>query len=403
MSQESRSGMKLIDLMVAVIVIAVLLAVVPPFLRVQRSTRCYRNVCQDNMRQLGLALLNFSMNKNHLPNAGTLFDDAAVHHADPSKSNLYRAVVDPGALAGGPAALRYNWVVDILPYLDQPDFANAWDRKSPYWSTTTTVAGQPPNAILSGTSLSVLKCPNDRDAEPNQGNLSYVVNGGFARWYPIPVGWAGSEFDGQSTNGPVLRWTPTGSWKESLDIGKKLGVMFLGTTDGDQPWDVRTTPGDLVDGANFTLLVGENTLAGYSKGSPYANGLSTNWACPLPNFAMFVGSDDVCRSPKYVNDCLGGQLRPPSATADGPGWSRANGNGSFERIDFGQTLTVKGSFPFVTSAHETGANFIFCDGSCRFLTDTIDGTVYAKLITPAGSQLPGAIRQGSLSAAEFDP
>ena len=28
----------------------------------------------------------------------------------------------------------------------------------------------------------------------------------------------------------------------------------------------------------------------------------------------------------------------------------------------------------------------FCDGAVRFISATIDGTVYAKLITPAGSQ-----------------
>ena len=30
----------------------------------------------------------------------------------------------------------------------------------------------------------------------------------------------------------------------------------------------------------------------------------------------------------------------------------------------------------------------FCDGGVRFISSTIDGTVYAKMITPAGSKLP---------------
>ena len=34
-----------------------------------------------------------------------------------------------------------------------------------------------------------------------------------------------------------------------------------------------------------------------------------------------------------------------------------------------------------------------CDGSTKFLSETIDGEVWAKLITPAGSQLPPAYRQ----------
>ena len=30
----------------------------------------------------------------------------------------------------------------------------------------------------------------------------------------------------------------------------------------------------------------------------------------------------------------------------------------------------------------------FCDGAVRFIRNTIDGTVYSKIITPAGSKLP---------------
>ena len=30
----------------------------------------------------------------------------------------------------------------------------------------------------------------------------------------------------------------------------------------------------------------------------------------------------------------------------------------------------------------------FCDGGVRFISNTIDGTVYSKIITPAGSKLP---------------
>ena len=34
---------------------------------------------------------------------------------------------------------------------------------------------------------------------------------------------------------------------------------------------------------------------------------------------------------------------------------------------------------------------LFCDGSAKFVSDTISGTVYSKLITPQGSRLPGGL------------
>jgi prepilin-type processing-associated H-X9-DG protein len=113
----------------------------------------------------------------------------------------------------------------------------------------------------------------------------------------------------------------------------------------------------------------------------------------LPNFAMFLGSDDVCRTSRSAGDCLGGQLRPDPRGATGKGWARANQQGTFENINFGRYLTVEGSFPFANSAHRGGSNFVFCDGAVRFVTDTIDGAVYAVLITPAGTRLPQHIQQ----------
>ena len=162
----------------------------------------------------------------------------------------------------------------------------------------------------------------------------------------------------------MLQWTPPeGTWKDNQAIGKQLGVMFLGTHTGDQPWDIATRPAEIFDGMANTLLVGENTLAGYSKGTRYSGGRETNWACPLPNFTMFLGSDDVCHTGRSTTDCLEGQLAPGPSGATGKGWARANQAGTFENINFGQRLTVEGSFPFANSAHPGGANFVFCDGA----------------------------------------
>ena len=43
----------------------------------------------------------------------------------------------------------------------------------------------------------------------------------------------------------------------------------------------------------------------------------------------------------------------------------------------------------------------FCDGAVRFITNTIDGTVYSKIITPAGSKLPLYCKQMPVSQDAF--
>lgn len=394
MSSENRRGIKLIDLVVTISVIFIVVGVFLPPIDSGRTVG-RRGQCSNNMRQLGLAMVNLSATKNHFPNAGTFRDDPAAHGGDPAMSKLYLSLMESGQRPDVAESWLYNWVVEILPYLDQQDLANAWDKTVSYWWPTETISGQPSNLIVSSTSLGVLRCPEDRTAVSGQGNLSYVVNGGFVRWPAIPIGWVGSSIDGHSRNGEVLQWTPPGhSWEARQAVCKKLGVMFMGTEAGDQPWDIKTTPADISDGASQTLLIAENTLAGYSEGNLDSSGRPTNWACPLPNFVMFLGSDNVCVSKHSLNDCLGGQLTPVSPQHDGFGWALANRAGTHENIGYGKTFTVEGSFPFANGGHSGGNNFVFCDGTVRFISETIDGTVYAKLITPAGGQLPGSLTQG---------
>jgi hypothetical protein len=42
-----------------------------------------------------------------------------------------------------------------------------------------------------------------------------------------------------------------------------------------------------------------------------------------------------------------------------------------------------------------------CDGSTRFIKTDIDGTVWSKLITPAGQQVPSTFNQLPLSSDSF--
>jgi prepilin-type processing-associated H-X9-DG protein len=382
-----RRGFKLIEVMAIIFIVAIAYGLFLPSVQEARGPN-RRAQCQNNMRQLGLAMLYFSASRNRFPNAGTIYDNPSIHGGDPAMSNIDRAIVDPDLFDDRNYPLLSNWVVELLPYLDQTDLANAWDPSRPFDWDKPQGAGQPPNCVISSTGLGVLRCPSDPTTLQGQGNLSYAVNGGFARWYPIPVSWSGGSKDGTSRNGEALRLTPDHDFKKNMAIGKKLGVLFLGTQTGDQPWDMKTSLSDITDGASNTLLIGENTLVGYSQDSPYAGGLETNWACPLPNFVLFLGSDDICRSARSPSDCLGGQLQRLKDGRDGPGWARANQRGTFEEINYGQNLSIEGSFPFANSGHPGGANFVFCDGAVRFLSSTIDGTLYAKLITPAGGKLP---------------
>ena len=106
---------------------------------------------------------------------------------------------------------------------------------------------------------------------------------------------------------------------------------------------------------------------------------------------MFIGSDTICNQTS-VGNCYNSFMTSGGDTDD-PAWNYANQISTHENINFGENLSIKGHYPFVTSGHPGLVNFAFCDGSVRPVTATINGTVYSKIITPAGTKLPLPYRQ----------
>ncbi|AGA30738.1 prepilin-type N-terminal cleavage/methylation domain-containing protein [Singulisphaera acidiphila DSM 18658] len=410
MRSRLRVGFTLIELLVVIAIIGVLVGLMLPAVSSARAA-ARRAKCQSNLRQVGLGLLGFLNTFNKFPNAGTFAENPGANLADPTDpefpSWIWTSINQPGSLSKN-NPMRSNWVVDVLPYIDSKDLANAWDHEQLYLSSTSTKQGMPSNLKSSSTNLDILVCPDDTTVQTSQGNLSYVVNGGFARWHAEPLSWTGYKFDGDSAggNGGIVSWGPQApdlgkrtNWGLNQSTCKKMGVMFLGTAKGGYPWDIQTSPINLEDGASATLMASENMLVGSSTGSPVSGGLLTNWACPLPNFCMFTASDNVCGTGS-TPDCTSSGLAA-SSDADGPGWAFANQDGSFENINGGYRLTIEGTFPYLLSNHSGGVNTVFCDGSARFLKSSIAGSVYAKLVTPAGSKLPYWCTQMPLSQDAF--
>ena len=141
--QRRRAGFTLIELLVVISIIGILVGLLLPAVQSAREAG-RRTQCAEHMRQLGLALFNFASSNNSFPAAATFGDvPGTTTTADESDA----ASITP-ARPTSPAGCR-SWVVDCLPYLDQLDLANSWDKSTHYLSTT----GTPTNFQIGNTAL----------------------------------------------------------------------------------------------------------------------------------------------------------------------------------------------------------------------------------------------------------
>jgi len=424
--RRRQRGFTLIELLVVISIIGILVGLLLPAINQAREAG-RRAQCQNNMKNVVLAILGYVNQSNIFPPSAVYGEDAttltnltpgANYNNNPNQSVVNNFMPGQTGARGTP---MYSWVVPILPNLDNQELYNQWTMVTinnsgvpvsvAYSDSNNYVAGQASNAKIADTGLKILQCPDDITIQTGQGNLSYVVNTGFALWHAVPYGWVGNAIDGGGVPSAASIWAPaTSGFPATYGVTQKLGVMFIestfpqGLTGAPRiPWNVRSSPAGIVDGTSATILLGENTLAGSSSSSAYTptNYPIANWACPFPTFISFIGATNICGSPSASAglDCTGGSSKSgagpltPTGDVDGPGWAFANRIGTFANINGGQSFTSEGGYPFANSAHPAGLNLGFCDGAVRFVTNTMDGTVYSKILTPAGSKLPVYCKQ----------
>jgi prepilin-type N-terminal cleavage/methylation domain-containing protein/prepilin-type processing-associated H-X9-DG protein len=444
---RSRRGFTLVELIVVIVIVFLVLALILPTIQTTRCGGGGRTQCLNNIRQLTMALISFDAAHNRLPNSGTWASELDVTGTLIGGQNFPGGVDDPTTNDIRWDYPLHNWVVDILPYIERSDIADAWkaaelkndgsgtlalfdepDRSSgsPRWDKASST-----HYALSQIYLGLLICPNDN---PNtaKGNLSYAVNGGPVIFWQNPVA--------NNTGAAPLRFSDSGLASPAYDsiddrtAAKNLGLLYPGSLKQNTPWDVRRSLSRVPDGTATTIMLGENLKTGYIAsypaesdpplhtfgigtaaaphfGQPGSGLIEGTWANPHPLFAAFHMSDDFCDPTGKCN--IGESVTVNSGdqrfTVQRADWARANSLDARDNAQqlpesFNGAIFADKGWTYLNSLHPGGVTVAMCDGSARFISNDIDGTVFAKLMSPGGTRAMNEfwpVHQQSLLDSEF--
>jgi prepilin-type N-terminal cleavage/methylation domain-containing protein len=371
MQRRSRKGFTLIELLVVIAIIAVLIALLLPAVQQAREA-ARRTQCRNNMKQFGIALHTYHDAHRMFP-PGTVTALAGDHY-------VYS---------------KQNAIQQLLPYFEQinvhntVDFTASWDDQGvglgatvlPFMICPSSGASNPIGQWQ--TVLSTFNALLGANLPTIQSRLDYAFNKG------VNDAWCRRNL---SDDGGVDGW-PT-DYTNGAVPNSEAGPFY---------WDSDTRISHISDGTSNTIMMGEchggtefkvcngagcTTPIGPFGLNPATGDLEASVAWTIGDvsvpaylpfnltYSIMYGCtlDPLNKTP--VTDCMG-QRSDPIAIGDG-------------QSDCRSSITNPASNHSTSnfrSVHTGGGFFLAADGSVRFLSESIDLTVYRNLSTHKGGEI----------------
>jgi prepilin-type N-terminal cleavage/methylation domain-containing protein len=363
-----RRAFTLVELLVVIAIIGTLIGLLLPAVQSAREA-ARRSQCSNNMRQVGLAVLNFESTKQKLP---AFTDDGE-----------YTGI--PGAVTGATQP-GYSWITHCLPYMEEVGLYNAIATRST--STAGKFALSPFDAnvqnVASGTdkracqiNIGPLKCPTFA----GDGNAETTISGPSAglSYAPAYASLASGGVNVALTNYKANAGT-------HVLTGTTLannGAMGYPTTTGTVSRPNGISLGGLSDGTSKTVLVAESRERGYAS---WIDG-STSWvvASNLAGTTVAYGNGkwNLGTTPVAMATASAagvGLNYPAAAASPGPA---------------AQFLTSSAWTPYASYGMAHGASsdhsggivlHVFGDGHVSQITNDIDPTVFMSLYSRSSGE-----------------
>jgi prepilin-type N-terminal cleavage/methylation domain-containing protein/prepilin-type processing-associated H-X9-DG protein len=378
----NRSAFTLIELLVVIAIIAILIGLLLPAVQKVREA-AGRMSCSNNLKQIGLALHGFANNYSGRLPAAMINSGRCNVAAGTQGSNYKGPEVDlqsiygpgtPGAQAATYRVFNHSGFVALLPYLEQENLFKRYSYTSiangsnPYNQTPGPDPSGNPNRAVGATPLKVFTCPSDENPAP-----VVVTSAAAGDFYERGVG---GRFPGVARSNYLFN---TGYYTD-YDRDWSVSAQWARGPFGNNGASNITS---MMDGTSNTIAVGEATQTFHSSsyGPYWGAGVHTAVHGRILQF-----------TPGLVQRTGGVTTSTCSGRACGVNYCLAycsiNGaNGLMVNGTTGTGGLQQYAWQF-GSKHSGGANFVFCDGSVRFLSNNIDYvSVLQVLASPEGGEV----------------
>jgi prepilin-type N-terminal cleavage/methylation domain-containing protein/prepilin-type processing-associated H-X9-DG protein len=318
-------GFTLIELLVVIAIIAVLIALLLPAVQSAREA-ARRAQCINNLKQLGLAAHNYI-------SANNVFPQGIQWQRDPNSGYCWTSG---------------SCLVPLMQYGEQVPLFNATNFMQNMYNAA--------NTTISGAGIATLWCPSD----PSIADLyTYPAGSGALDNVPLPMHYtsygasSGEFFIYDSTNAKVDPNTCEATADAAPGQQQMNGIVYYLSHVAIQ---------GITDGTSNTFLFAERAHGKLPRGELNCWGWWTSGNYGDTMFCTLFGINVFQKAP--FNYAL----------------AQANGKG--------QCVTRTGPDEYVSSPgsfHPGGANFGFCDGSVKFIKDSISSWQInpASIGTPA--------------------
>lgn len=361
----------LIELLVVIAIIAILIGLLLPAVQKVREAAA-RLTCQNNLKQLGLAAMNYESAMGGLPwNAITKNNEQPPYI--PFSAGYTAAQGNYSGTQG-----RCSILVTLLPYVEQntvsPLYTYGLD-----WS-------DPANASLILMAFKLYHCPSAPTPSTPityQTGAANYISGGNNSFAPPSSPGASTNIYGSKVY-PTTKCVPVGWSADYAAIGQ-----------------VKTTKDSLGNEIAYAnpIVAAAWPFPGYGvKGATRQNGMTrlleiTDGTSQTTLFSEVGGRDQQCYT---GNSC---QAYPAGLDATGMIWADSDnritvtGTDPTGKTNFGTgpcAMNCNNLQGDIYAFHINGANIGFADGSVKYVSNSITISTLAALVTKAGDEVVSA-------------